>query len=106
MKTIAFKRSSNPLLHKEFIVEYVDASSLTSLDGYETMLENKFKVEMERVYKLQEEHMKKLSIEEKRIQRAQEDAKAAEYLKKKEEEKEYKRFQAWLKHQGNKRETK
>lgn len=100
MKTIAFKRSNHPFLHPDLIVEYCEAQQLDTLDGYETLLEDRFVVELANGLKKQEEFIKKLADEEKFILKAKQDARTIELQKKKEEERDYNRFKIWLKHQG------
>lgn len=98
MKTIAFKRAKHPFIHPEYIVEYIDATLLDTLDGWETLLEDKFAIALKNGQKKQEDMVKQLLKEEELIKRAQRDAETAKILKKKEEERDYNRFKAWLKH--------
>lgn len=100
MLTIAFKRAKHPFLHPDFIVEYIEAGKLDSLEGWETLLEDRFNEALKQGYIKQEEFVKKLKKDEEMIEKAKKDASLGEILKQKGEEREYNKFKAWQKHNG------
>lgn len=101
MKIIAFKRAkSHSSLHSEFITEYIDADLLPSLDGYETMIEEHFQLELAKNPERHEQHLKYLAEQAMLAQKADEDVKIVEKLKDKELEREFARFKAWQRHSG------
>jgi hypothetical protein len=102
MTTIAFKRATHPFVHPDFIVEYIKASELESLDGWETLMEDRFKQALELGHKKQQELVERLIKDEEKIKKARKDASLGEILKLKNEEREYNRFKAWQKHNGAK----
>lgn len=102
MKIIAFKRSNNPHLHPQFITEYIDAALLPSTEGYETMIEEHFQLELAKNEERHEAHLKHLKEQDVLAQKAQESADLAKIVQEKEDEREYKRFKAWQRHQGKK----
>lgn len=102
MKIIAFKRSNNPSLHPEFITEYIEASLLPSLDGYETMIEEHFLLELAKNPERHESHLKYLAEQHRLAGIADKDAELAQLVADKELEREFNRFKAWKKSQGKK----
>lgn len=97
MKLIAFKRAgtSFPSLHPESIVEYIDTQFLTSTEGYETLLEEDFKVELAKNEERLASHLKKLEEEAKATLLAQEQAEIARKAEEKELEREFEIFKRW-----------
>lgn len=103
MKIIAFKRAGNhPSLHPLFITEYVDASLIPSTEGYETMLEDHFQLELAKNEERHQSRLKELKELEEATQKAQQAAELIEQKEQKEAEREFNRFKAWLRHQGKK----
>lgn len=102
MKIIAFKRANVPHLHPMFITEYIDADLLKSTEGYETLLEEHFLLELAKNEERHQAHLKHLKeIDEHKI-KADEAVAQAQLLEDRELEKEYNRFKAWQRHQGKK----
>lgn len=103
MKIIAFKRSqNNPSLHPEFITEYIDADLLESTEGYETMIEEHFNLELAKNAERHQNHQKHLQDQEVRAHQAKLDSQIVEQKEMKELEREFNRFKAWQRHQGKK----
>lgn len=103
MKTIAFKRAGkHPHLHPEFVTEWIDTVFLTSLEGYESLNEVDFQVELAKNEQRQKEFEAYLKKEAEMNDKALVDASLATKLKAKNEEREYERFKAWQRHQGKK----
>lgn len=100
MKIIAFKRSNNPSLHPLFITEYIDASLLESKEGYETMLEEHFLLELAKNEERHQSHLKHLRDQELLALQAMQQAEITRMTEDKELEREYNRFKAWQRHQG------
>ncbi len=102
MKIIAFKRANHPSLHPEFITEYIDAELLKSTDGYETMVEEHFQLELSKNSERHEAHQEQLKQQAQMAKEAERDAEIIEQKIQKEIEREFKHFQAWRKHSGKK----
>ena len=100
MKIIAFKRSNNSHLHPEFITEWVDAASLPSTEGYETMVEDHFNLELAKNEERHAQHLKYLKEQEVLAQKASQDAGIAVQAQEREDDREYKRFRAWQRNKG------
>lgn len=103
MRIIAFKRAKDtPSLHPEFITEFIDASLLESLDGYETMLEEHFNLELAKNAERHESHMKFLKEQHDLRIAAQQAVEIQELKETKEIEREFEAFKAWKRHNGKK----
>ena len=100
MKIIAFKRSTNPSLHPEFITEFVDASLIDSTENYETMIEEHFNLEYAKNEERHQSHLKHLREQELKAIQARQDVALHEEKEIKEIEREFNRFKAWQRHQG------
>ena len=102
MKIIAFKRASNSALHSQLITEWGDASLLPSTDGYETMIEEHFQLELAKNPQRQAEHDKYLKEQSDLAKQAEKQSRSVRTKIDKELEREYQRFKAWQRHSGNK----
>lgn len=102
MKIIAFKRSNHPSLHQEFITEYIEASLLHSTEGYETMIEEHFLLELAKNPERQESHLKFLREQEQLAMKAKQDSEVAELKLEKEMDREFARFKAYQNSKGKK----
>lgn len=102
MKIIAFKRANSSSLHPLFITEYIDAALLDSTEGYETMIEEHFLLELAKNEERHQAHLQHLREQEVASHRAQEQAELAQLQMDRELEREFNRFKAWRRHQGKK----
>lgn len=104
MKIIAFKRAKDHAsLHSEFITEYVDASLLESTEGYETMIEEHFLLELAKNEERHKIHQDNLREEELKAQAAFQAAAFAEQKQDKEANREFEAFKRWkLNNKGKK----
>lgn len=103
MKIIAFKRAKNiPSLHPEFITEHIDADLLESTEGYETMIEEHFLLELAKNEDRHAQHTSFLKDEQAKARAAREAAMQVELKEAKEIEREFERFKAWKRHNGKK----
>jgi len=96
MKIIAFKRAGpNSPLHPEFITEFIDASLLASTEGYETMLEEHFELELAKNDSRHEAHLKHLKEQELAQVQAEKDAVMGSELEEKELKRDFEQFKRW-----------
>ena len=100
MKIIAFKRAGNhPSLHSEYIVEYVDASLIPSTEGYETMVEEHFLLELAKNPQRHEEHLRYIREQEQAARNAEQSVEIKQTKEDKEMQREFAKFKAWQKSQ-------
>lgn len=99
MKIIAFKRAGvdHGSLHPQYITEYVDASLLPSTEGYETMIEEHFELELAKNEERHEAHLKYLKEQEDLRIKAQDDAILGSQAQARELEREFEQFKRWKK---------
>lgn len=97
MKIIAFKRSNIPSLHKDFITEWIDASLLPSLDGYESLVESEFLKELEKNPSRHLEHQENLMKLDDQKAELQKMIQAEKTKEQRELEREFNQFRAWKK---------
>lgn len=103
MNNIAFKRAKDHLsLHPDFITEWIDTVYLNSTEGYEVLTEAEFQIELSKNEEKQAAFELHLKEEERNARQAELDAQQADFIKKKEEEREYNKFKAWQRHNGKK----
>lgn len=103
MKIIAFKRAGqNTALHPEFITEWVDASLIANTEGYETMIEEHFELELSKNEERHKQHLQYLKEQELARLQAERDKLSVQMAEEKELEREFNRFKAWQRHQGKK----
>ena len=103
MKIIAFKRAcGNTSLHPEFITEYVDAALLPSTEGYETMLEEHFELELAKNPERHAQHLAHLKEQEQKSFQALEQAALAKRVEERELEREFETFKRWKLNKGKK----
>lgn len=102
MKIIAFKRANIPSLHPQFITEWIDASLLDSTEGYETMIEEHFELELAKNAERHEEHQKYLRDQELKAIEAEKAAQVVEIAKEKELNREFEIFKRWQLNKGKK----
>lgn len=104
MKIIAFKRAGNShsSLHPQYITEWIDSSLLKSTEGYETMIEEHFELELAKNDERHKQHLDQLKELELARLKAEQDAQTVENAQEKEDLREYNRFKAWQRHQGKK----
>ena len=104
MKIIAFKRAgaNQSHLHPEFIVEYIDADLLASKEGYETMVEEHFQLELAKNDERHKSHLNHIADQAKKAEAAAQAAALALTVEEKQDMREYNRFKAWQRHQGKK----
>lgn len=103
MKIIAFKRSqNNPALHPEFITEYIDASLLKSTEGYETMIEEHFLLELAKNPERHESQLKAIDELEKAKIAAESSATLYKEAEERELNREFELFKRWRQTQKKK----
>lgn len=96
MKIIAFKRAKNhPHLHPEFIVEFIDASLLESLEGYETMIEEHFQLEFQKNQERHEAHLAHLKEQEQARIQSEKNDQLMEEVEQRELNREFELFKRW-----------
>ena len=96
MKIIAFKRAKDhPFLHPEFITEYVDASLIESTEGYETMIEEHFELELAKNSERHEAHLKHLRETELAAEKVNQSSELVAKAQEKELEREFEQFKRW-----------
>jgi actin-related protein len=98
MKIIAFKRAKDhPSLHPDFIVEYIDADLLPSLDGYESMTEDNFSQELAQNDSRMAQKLADIEKQRKTDEQMKIDEKSAEIVQERENEREFEEFKRWKK---------
>lgn len=97
MKIIAFKRAGKdfPALHPEFITEYVDAALIPSTEGYETMVEEHFNLELAKNADRHEAHLKHLKSLEEAERQAQSASEVLQAAEEKQLNREFEQFKRW-----------
>lgn len=102
MLIIAFKRAgkSNPSLHPEFITEWIDASLVPSLEGYESMLQEHFDLELAKNSERHQSHLQYLREQELLAHKAAAHAELAEAVKEKELIREFEIYKRWKRNKG------
>ena len=96
MRLIAFKRAGpDKSLHKDFITEYVDSSLIPSTEGYETLPEDLFKVELEKNPELHKAYLKEQEELNKAKMANEEAIKQAKEQEERQMKREFEQFWAW-----------